>query len=97
MPRWTQENTEQLGQGCLAFSTAALSLVEQAKRLVLKYQTNVAGQDGVELGDAAAMDKDAMLDVLQLAAALVALVDNGTPLNADVRSILGRALRNAGV
>lgn len=94
---WTTENNEQLAQALRTWAANLYASYEQAKRINLKVTVNVDLDPNADLADAQAMTQADMADVLTLVRALVDLVEQGTPIEANVGPIIGRALRNVGV
>lgn len=94
---WTDENNQQLAMALRTWGGNVYTLYEHAKKIDLKYRFNVEADKEASLMDAQAMTADDMRETLGLVRALIELVEDGTPISANVGPIIARALRNVGV
>lgn len=94
---WSPDNNAQLATALRTWAGGIYSSYEQAKRINLKYSVNVELAQGSLADVDGVMTAAEMADVITLVRALVNLVEQGTPIDATVGPIIGRALRNVGV
>lgn len=94
---WSPENNAQLAQALRVWAGNIYASYEQGKKINLKYTVNVEMAQESLSDVEGVMTAAEMSDVMTLVRALVNLVEAGTPIDAQVGPIIGRALRNVGV